>query len=151
MRASPGLALGNCDQILRWFCALQGSETTERNNMNTDRRTPKAGRPRKRRLNMGWKTINGRRYYYKSERVGDRVETTYFGAGEAGTLMADFAADERLKRAAHREQLREERAEADADKRSVSNRFDSVQAEADAAMAAAGFHKHKGQWRRNRR
>ena len=30
---------------------------------------------------MGWKTIKGHRYYYMSERVGGRVQTTYFGAG----------------------------------------------------------------------
>ena len=33
---------------------------------------------------MGWKTINGRRYFYRSEREGGRVKTTYFGAGESG-------------------------------------------------------------------
>ena len=36
---------------------------------------------------MGWKTINGRRYYYKSEREGGRVKTTYSGAGESGLLI----------------------------------------------------------------
>jgi hypothetical protein len=44
---------------------------------------------------MGWKTINGRRYYYKSERDGGRVKSTYFGAGEAGTLMAQMVAFDR--------------------------------------------------------
>ena len=42
---------------------------------------------------MGWKTINGRRYYYKSRRVGSRVESTYFGAGESGSLMAEIDAN----------------------------------------------------------
>ena len=100
---------------------------------------------------MGWKTINGRRYYYKSEREGGRVKTTYFGAGEAGTLMADMVAFERSERAAEREQLRAEREESDAEEKAVSEWFDGVQAVADAAMIAAGFHKHKGQWRRKRR
>ncbi len=54
---------------------------------------------------MGWKTINGRRYYYKSERDGGRVKSTYFGAGEAGTLMAKMVAFERVERAAEREEL----------------------------------------------
>ena len=43
---------------------------------------------------MGWKTINGRRGYYKSERVGGRVKSTNFGAGEAGTLIASMVAFE---------------------------------------------------------
>jgi hypothetical protein len=33
---------------------------------------------------MGWKTINGRRYFYESEREGGRLKATYLGAGESG-------------------------------------------------------------------
>jgi hypothetical protein len=100
---------------------------------------------------MAWKTINGRRYYYKSERAGGRVKSTYFGAGESGTLMANMVAFERLERAADREQFREERQDSEAEETAVSEWFDGVQAVADAAMIAAGFHKHKGQWRRKRK
>jgi hypothetical protein len=100
---------------------------------------------------MGWKTINGRRYYYKPEREGGRVKSTYFGAGEVGTLMARIVAFDRSDRADERERLREEREESDAEETAVSEWFDGVQAVADAAMIAAGFHKQKGQWRRKRR
>jgi hypothetical protein len=100
---------------------------------------------------MGWKYINGRRYFYRSERRGGRVKSTYFGAGEDGSLMAQWVALERSERATEREQLREEREEADAEERVVSGWFNDVQAVADAAMVAAGFHKHRGQWRRKRR
>jgi hypothetical protein len=100
---------------------------------------------------MGWKTINGHRYFYKLERVGGRVKSTYFGAGEGGSLMAEMVALERLEREADREQVREERAEADAEEQAVSEWFDGVEAVSEAAMIAAGFHKHKGQWRRKRR
>jgi hypothetical protein len=96
---------------------------------------------------MGWKIINGRRYYDKSEREGGRAKSTYFGAGEAGTLMARMVA---FDRAAEREELREERQESDAEETAVSEWFDQVQAVAEAAMIEAGFHKHKGQWRRKR-
>jgi hypothetical protein len=100
---------------------------------------------------MAWKLINGRRYFYKSEREGGRVKSTYFGAGESGSLMAEWIALERLEREAERERERGERGESDAAERSISDWFDGVQAVADAAMLAAGFHKHKGQWRRRRR
>jgi hypothetical protein len=99
---------------------------------------------------MAWKTINGRRYYYKSERVGGRVKSTYFGAGESGSLMAEMVALERLERAADREEFREQREEFMAEEAAVSEWFDGVQSVADAAMIAAGFHQHKGQWRRKR-
>ncbi len=42
---------------------------------------------------MGWKIINGLRYCCKSERVGARVKTTYFGAGESGTITLVFGDD----------------------------------------------------------
>jgi hypothetical protein len=97
---------------------------------------------------MGWKMINGRRYFYKSEREGGRVKSTYFGAGESGLLMAEWIEIERLERAAEREREREDREESDAAERAISGWFDGVQAVADAVMLAAGFYKHKGQWRR---
>jgi hypothetical protein len=100
---------------------------------------------------MGWKTINGRRYFYKSEREGGRVKSTYFGAGESGSIMAEWIALERLERSEERERLREDREESGAAERAISDWFDGVQAVADAAMVAAGFHKVKGQWRRRRR
>jgi hypothetical protein len=100
---------------------------------------------------MGWKQINGRRYFYKSEREGGRVKTTYFGAGESGRVMALLIASERAEREAERRERRAEREEADAEEKAISDWFDGVQAMADAAMLAAGSHRHKGQWRRRRR
>jgi len=100
---------------------------------------------------MGWKTINGRRYYYKSIRVGSRVESTYFGAGESGALMAEIDAIERLEKARDRWAEQEEREESDEEERAFAEWFDDVQAVADAAMVEGGFHNHKGQWRRKRK
>src|SRR4051812_22447946 len=100
---------------------------------------------------MGWKTINGRRYYYKSRRVGGRIETTYFGAGGPASIMAELDAIDRLEKAAELWARREERQESDAEEKAVADWFGGVQALADAAMAEAGFHKHRGQWRRKRR
>jgi hypothetical protein len=97
---------------------------------------------------MGWKTINERRYYYKSRRVGGRIETTYFGTGEPASLMARIDEFEQLERAAERWAEREEREESAAEHKAIADWFDGVQAVADAAMAEAGFHKHRGQWRR---
>jgi hypothetical protein len=100
---------------------------------------------------MGWKTINGRRYYYKSEREGGRVKTTYFGAGESGLLMSLLQLEDRAEREAEREKGQAEKEECETEEKAVSECFDQVRAVADAAMIAAGYHKHKGQWRRKRR
>jgi hypothetical protein len=100
---------------------------------------------------MGWKTINGRCYYYKSEPERGRVKTTYFGAGESGLLISRFESMERAEREAKRDERRAEREENRAEEKAVAECFDDVQAVANAAMIAAGYHKHKVQWRRKRR
>jgi hypothetical protein len=100
---------------------------------------------------MGWKTTNGRRYYYKSERDGGRVATRYIGAGESGLLISLLDAEDRDERDAKRKERQAEREEWGAEEKAVSEWFDSVQVTADAAMFAAAFHQHKGQWRRKRR
>src|SRR5512135_2036632 len=99
---------------------------------------------------MGWKQINGRKYYYKSERVGGRIKSTYYGSGELASLVAILDAEAREEREAKRRRQRAERKRAEAEERAVAEWFDEVQAVADAAMVAAGFHKHRGQWRRKR-
>ena len=55
---------------------------------------------------------------------------------------------ERAEREAERDERRAESEESRAEEKAVADWFDDVQAVADAAMIAAGFHKHKGQWRR---
>jgi hypothetical protein len=99
---------------------------------------------------MCWKTINGHRYYYKSQRVGGRVKSRYLGAGEFASVIAEIDALERLEQAAEREAERDQREEANEEERATTRWFDDVQAVADAAMTEAGFHKHRGQWRRRR-
>jgi hypothetical protein len=56
-------------------------EHDSENSWNPDRslkRQTEAGIPKECRLKLGWKTINGRRYHYKSERVECRVKTAYY-------------------------------------------------------------------------
>jgi len=82
---------------------------------------------------MGWKTINGRRYYYKSEREGGRVKTTYFGAGESGLLISLMAFEDRAERKAEREKRQAEKKEFETEEKAVAEWFDDVLAVADAA------------------
>jgi len=76
----------------------------------------------------------------------------YFGARRgSGALMAYIDGIERLEKAADRWREQEERDDANEEERAFAEWFDEVQAEADSAMAEAGFHKHRGQWRRKRK
>jgi hypothetical protein len=95
---------------------------------------------------MGWKTINGHEYYYRSRRVGGRVVSEYVGKGDSGAVFAALAAldaeDKEDERRHRRQEVEHDRA------------LDRVVAEArDLAVAvlkAAGFHQHKGEWRKRR-
>ena len=51
---------------------------------------------------MGWKSINGNRYYYKPYRSGGRVRTDYFGAGLAAVVVAELDKEDKEERAADR-------------------------------------------------
>jgi hypothetical protein len=100
---------------------------------------------------MGWKSINGREYYYRSKRVGDRVESSYFGAGESALFFALLDAEDRAEREEERATERAELQEAKSEERDIADWFGRVQTLADAAMIAAGFQRHhRGEWRRRR-
>ena len=101
---------------------------------------------------MGWKQINGRSYYYRSVREGGRVRSEYVGAGETASLIAQLDAIDRDERAVERQEWMAERDQADAEDREFAEWFDEIEAVADAAMFAAGYHKHhRGEWRRRRK
>ena len=44
---------------------------------------------------MAWKTIKGKRYYYRNQRVGGQVRSVYVGAGMLGDLVAQLDAHKR--------------------------------------------------------
>src|SRR5262245_61150531 len=90
-----------------------------------------AGRREDRRLNMGWKTINGRQYYYECERVGGKVRTKYLGTGRYGEMLAQLAAGRRAEETAMRGSRRAERERDEAEERELDDWFDSIEALAD--------------------
>jgi hypothetical protein len=100
---------------------------------------------------MGWETRDrGASYYYEKKRIGSRVSSVYVGAGLAGTLAEVYAQRDRAEKAAEREALRREMAKQDA----IDSRIDEVcrmtETFVRAVLIAAGFHQHKGQWRRKK-
>ena len=99
---------------------------------------------------MGWKTINGQSYYYRSTRQGDRVVSEYVGRDEDAVLIAqliELARDkEKTARAvwAHRQQAME------AQDARVDGVLEQVDAITDGLLSKHGFHNHRGQWRKKR-
>ena len=99
---------------------------------------------------MAWEAVNGRRYYYRTLRVGGRPRRVYVGA--AGSPAAELAAAadhlrrlgrEAAARERHAEQARHQ--EVEAPLRALCELTDVL---ARAALVAVGYHRHGGEWRR---
>jgi hypothetical protein len=93
---------------------------------------------------MGWEKRGNQKYYYYKIREGGRVRSKYMGTGFYAQLCDRLAENRRLEQAA----LRSER-EADAEiDRQLNEAGDAIYALTDAELHAAGYHNHKGQWRK---
>ena len=99
---------------------------------------------------MAWERRGGQAYYYRSVRDGSRVKQEYLGAGEVAEALAQ--ADETIRRVRELERARgraeAERLEDLADP--VLRLDEAAEVLLRAELVAAGFHRHKGVWRRGR-
>jgi hypothetical protein len=98
---------------------------------------------------MGWERRGNRQHFYTARREGGRVVKEYVPVAVA-PLAAQLAAEQRAERDAERAAAARARADLD----DLAAALDPVVELADlahrAAMLAAGYHDHKGQWRRRR-
>ena len=99
---------------------------------------------------MGWETRRGKSYYYRKERVGNRVRSVYVGSGETAVVIAQFEAMQGEDAALKRELARREREREREDDAVIQEACAFVEALARGTLMAAGYHRHKGQWRRKR-
>jgi len=99
---------------------------------------------------MGWETRRNSRYFYRKERRGKRVRSIYCGSGEQAELISRQVAkdreEERQQREADRKLVAEMQAE-DATYEAISDDLDVL---AKGTLLAAGYHQHKGTWRKKR-
>jgi hypothetical protein len=99
---------------------------------------------------MGWKTINGRQYYYRSVREGGRVRSEYIGTGRLAKLCSGF---DETNRQVRKDRRFVERFFCDRTKevfKAIDELIGEARRAAADALTAAGFHQHKRQWRRKR-
>ena len=90
------------------------------------------------------------RYYTRSRKVNGRVVREYIGGGEAGELAAKLDAIKLEERNRERELWRAEKEEIEAVDNQLTEFCEMADMIARAAMVAAGFHFHRGEWRRRR-
>lgn len=101
---------------------------------------------------MAWvKRRRGGRYYVRSVRVGGKVTSEYYGVGPAAEAVAALDAQERAERAARLKALAEERARVDQIEAELETLDDLCRDLVRASLEEAGYHCHRGQWRRRRR
>jgi hypothetical protein len=98
---------------------------------------------------MGWEQRGNHRHYYTARRVGGRVVKGYVPDALA-PLAAQLAAEQRAERDAEQAALAQARAEFDALADTAAPLDELANLAHRAAMLAAGYHKHKGQWRKRR-
>jgi hypothetical protein len=99
---------------------------------------------------MAWERRGSNLYYYQSERIDGRVRKKYVGAGDVAQAIAHADESIRGSRAAHSERARVEFEEAKTLASAGEELCEAAEILAVAQLVAAGYHRHKGQWRRRR-
>ncbi len=98
---------------------------------------------------MGMETRGNNRYYYRKERQGPRVVSTYFGTGATAELIAQCEfwrkAEEHQERAAVKREKQRIKEQAALVLSTESDVRDLVK----AVLIACGFYQHKRQWRKS--
>ena len=93
---------------------------------------------------------NGRVYYYKSRRDGEKVRKVYVGAGDFAHLAAKLEEAERLRREEEAAYWEAERERLEENAAFLGELEEAVEVLTRAHLLASGCHRHKGQWRRRR-
>jgi hypothetical protein len=93
---------------------------------------------------------DGRLYYYRSVRDGEKVRKVYVGAGEFARICSETDILRRSSRRARREQERAELERLEALIAPVLGLSEAAEVLAHAHLIAAGYHRHKGEYRRAR-
>jgi hypothetical protein len=100
---------------------------------------------------VGLERRNGNVYYYRSIRDGDRVRKVYVGAGETARVSHEKDVLGRTGRKARREREKEDLERLEALAAPVLEVSEAGEILARAHLVAAGYHRHKGEYRRARR
>src|SRR5215208_7236090 len=100
---------------------------------------------------MAWERRGSNLFYYQYERVDGRVRKKYVGAGDVAEAIAHADETIRRSRAARSERARVELEEAKTLASAGQELWEAADILAVAQLVAAGYHRHKGEWRMRRR
>ena len=95
---------------------------------------------------MAWENRHGRLFYYRKVRQGKRVRSIYMGNGAA----AEQCSEKVLEKHRRQQQERVSRESDNAIERQIDALDAKVMAITTNTLITAGFHQHKGTWRKKR-
>jgi hypothetical protein len=100
---------------------------------------------------MAWEKRGNREYFYRKERLGNKIKTVYVGRGELAALVEQGEKGRRLERKIEKAEENLQRTEFE----EIDGRLDELsefnQTLVTALFLANGFHQHKRQWRKQRK
>jgi hypothetical protein len=99
---------------------------------------------------VAWEERGGGRYYYRTRWVNGRPVKEYVGGGLAGRLASEADRIARERREARALEEKREREKLEALAAPVLELSEAAEILARAHLIAAGLHRHKGEWRRER-
>ncbi len=99
---------------------------------------------------MALEQRNGRSYYYRHERDGEKVRKVYVGAGPIAELASEADRIKREAVEAQRSKQQRDLERLDALVAPVLELDYAARVLTHAALVASGYHRHKGEWRRAR-
>jgi hypothetical protein len=100
---------------------------------------------------MGWERRGKKAYFYRKQRQGRRVVSTYIGAGAAGAAESLAASGRRAERESALTARRVERERQEEVDRASQEWSAAVALAAEVVLLAAGYRRRgRGPWRRSR-
>jgi hypothetical protein len=100
---------------------------------------------------MTWERRKGSgRYYTQSRRVSGRIVREYIGSGPDAELIARIDEQDRAARLAAAAEMAARRASEEALDAELDRLCHFAEMAGRAALLDAGFHRHRGQWRKRR-
>jgi ATPase subunit of ABC transporter with duplicated ATPase domains len=99
---------------------------------------------------MGWEQRSGRFYFYEKRRVGSRVISTYMGGSALALLAEEMIAERKQERDQYRKAQEKIRHEQKQIEQQIAGAESTLAEIVRTTLRAAGYHQHKGQWRKKR-
>jgi hypothetical protein len=99
---------------------------------------------------MAWETRGNNAYYYRKKKVNGKVVSEYVGKGLVAQEIASMDSAERQERNIKLDAIKKEKNELELLNSRTTQSISATKRMVESFLILAGFHKHKGQWRRMR-